>query len=294
MFRKILKILMWLLLILLVIIGISAYRNWDIIQRVFLGGLKVYETKPPAVPADLPRPAILVFSKTNGFRHEEAIPAANALFADFAKKKGYGYFQTENGATFSPELLSRFDAIVFNNVSGDVFTPNQRASLKTFVENGGGFVGIHGAGGDMSYAWNWYVKELIGAQFIGHPMSPQFQKATVRVEDRAHPATKTLPDSWERVDEWYSFEKSPRRKGIAVLATLDETTYSPKGPFGQELHMGKDHPIIWSHCVGKGRVLYSALGHQAEAYAEPNYRAVLEGAVNWSLRKAGEGCDPAK
>jgi uncharacterized protein len=291
MFRKILKIFMWLLLILAVIVGILAYRNWDIIHRVFLGGLKVYETKPPVVPDNLPRPTILVFSKTNGFRHEEAIPAANALFADFAKKNGYGYFQTENGATFSPELLARFDAVVFNNVSGDVFTPDQRAALKGYIEKGGGFVGIHAAGGDMSYEWDWYVKDLIGAQFIGHPMRPQFQKATMQIEDRVHPATKTLPENWSRVDEWYSFEKSPRRGGVTVLATLDENSYSPKGLFGKELRMGKDHPIAWSRCVGRGRVLYSALGHQAAAYAEPQYRAMLEGSVNWALRKEGEGCD---
>jgi type 1 glutamine amidotransferase len=291
--KRILRVLLWLLLALLILLGISAARNWDTVQRVLLGGLKVYETTPPTLPADIKRPAILVFSKTNGFRHEEAIPKAHKLFAQMASDNGWGHFQTENGATFSPDILARFDAVVFNNVSGDVFTPEQRAALKTYLENGGGFVGIHGSGGDMSYAWDWYVNDLIGTQFIGHPMDPQFQKATIRVENTAHPASRELPATWERTDEWYSFAKSARKPGVDVLATLDETTYSPKGMFGQKLAMGKDHPIIWAHCTGKGRSLYSALGHQASAYAEPEHRKLLNGAVRWALKLEGEGCDAA-
>jgi uncharacterized protein len=291
MLRKALKIAGWLLLALLLFVGFQAWRNWDIVERVFLGGVKVYETTPPAIPAELKRPAILVFSKTNGFRHEEAIPAANALFAGLARDKGWGHFQTENGAAFSPEILARFDAVVFNNVSGDVFTPAQREALKAFIARGGGWVGVHGAGGDMSYAWAWYVNDLLGAQFIGHPMNPQFQQATVRIEDKSHPATAGLPDPWQRSDEWYSFAKSPRGPGIHVLATLDESTYSPKGMFGQELAMGKDHPIAWWRCVGSGKVLYSAIGHQAGAYAEPEYRQFLHGAVEWAI--AGKDCAAA-
>ena len=189
MVRKVLRVVMWVLLALLLLFAVSLWRNWDTVQRVFLGGVKVYETRQPALPANLPRPAILLFSKTNGFRHEEAIPAANALFTQLAKSNGWGIFETENGATFSPEILAKFDAVVFNNVSGDVFAPAQRAAFKSYLENGGGFVGIHGAGGDMKYAWQWYVGDVIGAQFIGHPMSPQFQQATVRIENATHPAT---------------------------------------------------------------------------------------------------------
>ena len=106
--RKIFKWVRWALLALLVLFAIQVARHWDTIQRTMLGGVKVYETVPPKLPAEIARPAILVFSKTNGFRHEEAIPAANALFAKIARDKGLGYFQTENGATFDPAILSRY------------------------------------------------------------------------------------------------------------------------------------------------------------------------------------------
>ena len=132
------RLLLWGVLLLLAFFAISVIRNYDTIKRVFLGGVKVYETTPPGFPGSIERPAILVFSKTSGFRHEEAIPAANAMFAGLAKAQGWGHFQTEDGATFSPGILARFDAVVFNNVSGDVFTPEQRQALKTFLEKGGG------------------------------------------------------------------------------------------------------------------------------------------------------------
>lgn len=288
--RKIAKIVLWVLLALVILLAFNTWRNWETIQRVFLGGVKVYETTPPALPADLGRPAILVFSKTNGFRHEEAIPAANALFRDLAGKNGWGYFQTENGAAFTPQILSRFDAVIFNNVSGDVFTPQQRQAFRTWLENGGGFVGIHAAGDNSHKGWRWYQDKVIGARFTQHTMDPQFQKATVRVENRDHPAAQGLPASWRRTEEWYSFEKSPRSKDYGVLVTVDEKTYNPVGMIGKDLRMG-DHPMVWWHCEGRGRVLYSAFGHRAEAYSEPEHRTLLANATAWALRKTGLECN---
>lgn len=291
--RKIVRGVLIVLALVVAWFAISAYRHWDTIQRVFLGGVHVHETTPPAIPADLKRPAILVFSKTNAFRHEEAIPAANALFAQVARDKGWGYFQTENGATFSPEILAKFDAVVFNNVSGDVFTPAQQQAFRSWLEAGHGYLGIHAAGDNSHEAWGWYMKDVIGTTFTQHTMKPQFQTATVRVEDAAHPATQGLPASWKRVEEWYSFDKSPRgNKGTGVLVSVDEKTYNPEGMFGKDLRMG-DHPMVWWHCAGKGRVLYSAFGHRAEAYAEPQHKALLTNAAVWAMDPNAPSCNGA-
>ncbi len=288
--RLVLQILKWALLALLVLFAIGLLRNWDTVQRVFLGGLHVHETVPPAIPADLPRPAVLVFSKTNAFRHEEAIPPGKALFAQIARAKGWGHFETENGAAFSPEILARFDAVVFNNTSGDVFSAPQQAAFKGFIENGGGYVGLHAAGDNSHEAWGWYIKDLIGALFTQHTMDPQFQQATVAVEDKDHPAMQGLPASWQRTEEWYSFDKSPRTTGARVLATVDEKTYKPVGMFGKDLRMG-DHPAIWTRCLGKGRILYTIFGHRAEAFAEPETRTLLTNALGWAVRQSGSQCD---
>lgn len=289
------KIAGWIVLVLLLLLAVRLWQHWDTVQRVFLGGVKVYETVPPQLPADIQRPAFLVFSKTNAFRHEEAIPAAAQMFEALAREKGWGIYQTENGAAFMPEILARFDAVVFSNVSGDVFTPDQRKAFETWMESGGGYVGIHAAGDSSHKAWDWYMTEIIGTTFTQHTLDPQFQEALVVTEDKDHPVTRGLPASWRRIEEWYSFDRSPRKTGAHVLITVDESTYNPVGMFGMDLRMG-DHPMVWTRCVGaegsrRGRVLYSAFGHRAEAFAEPEHRHLLANGLAWAMRLKGSECD---
>ncbi len=273
----------------IVILGMVGFAGFGA-YRVYYGK-HVYEAVPPELPAaPWTEPAILVFSKTNGYREDAAVKASNAALAAIAKSRGWAAFFTENGAVFNPAALGRFKATVWNNTSGDVLNAEQKAAFQSYIENGGGFVGIHGAGGDPRYEWRWYVETLLGAEFKGHPMSPQFQNATIHIEVPDDPATRHLGKEWTRNDEWYSFEKSPRSNGgFMVLATLDEKTYSPK-MFWKEIGMGADHPIIWKHCVGKGRVFYSALGHAAKTYAEPAHLKLLEGAMAWAAGLEGQGC----
>lgn len=246
----------------------------------------VYETEAPAIP-ELKRPAILVFSKTNSFIHTEAIPAAESLFQDLADKNGWSIYITNNGAVHNKQDLSRFDAIIWNNVTGDVLTGEQRKAMRDWIESGGGWVGLHGAG-DSSSEWDWYIDSLVGARFTAHPYPEQFQQATL------HPETDDaivahLPRPWERTDEWYSFAESPRNKGYTILTTVDESTYNPDFR-GQDLRMGADHPMVWKHCPGKGRAIYSALGHTAESYREPAYIQLLESAVQWTAGLRDDQC----
>lgn len=252
-----------------------------------------HESVAPELPADLGRPAILVFTKTNGFRHVEAIAASVPLFEEIAAARGLSFFHTENGAAFTPEVLGRFDAVVFANASGDTLSDEQDATFARWLEAGGGWLGIHAAGDGSHADWRWYVETLIGADYDAHILGPQFQTARVVVEDRTHPATRAIPQEWYHEEEWYSWQSSPREGGMHVLATVDESSYEPWVRFRgmeKDLRMG-DHPILWTTCVGRGRAIYSALGHQGAAYAKPEYRAVLEGAVAWITGQDGEGCD---
>ncbi len=273
------------------LVGVASLCGCDLV-RVFFPSSDHDET-PPVVPDDLARPSVLVFSKTNGFRHEEAIAAGIPALETIAKRRGWGFFATENGAIHTPSLLSRFDVIVWFNVSGDVLAEDQRSALLEWIEAGGGFLGTHGTGGDPRYEWSAHPERLVGAQFIGHPLGPQFQEATIRVEAPEHPAMRHLGPTWMRVDEWYSFEESPRGPDRQILATLDESTYSPRMKIAildRDLGMGEDHPIIWTHCIGRGRVLYSALGHQPEAYAEPDHLVFLEESIAWLMSTPPSGC----
>jgi uncharacterized protein len=265
------------------LLALAGYKFY----MVFMGGDDVYETVPPQLP-EMKATAILIFTKTNGFRDEASIDAATRALVDICAKRGWSSFVTDNAAVFNPSQLASFKVVVGNNISGNNLLPDQQAALIQYMENGGGFVGVHGAGGDLSYKWRWYVETLIGAQFKGHPLFPQFQQATIHVEDATHPATRHLGSTWVRTDEWYSFERSSRDH-VHVLASLDEHTYSPRIGW-KDISMGGDHPIIWTHCVGRGRAFYSALGHIPSSYSEPNYVQMLGGAISWAAGQEGPSC----
>lgn len=281
--QKILRVLLALLLILLVVAALiyNAMRAEGFFRT------PSYETERPALPS-LPRPALLLFSKTGGYIHRDAIPAAQEAFRQIAAQRGWSLYLTDSSAIYNAEDLAKFDAVIWNNVTGDVLSTDQRAALKKYLEDGGGFVGIHGAAGDREYAWTWYPQTLLRAQFIGHPMNPQFQRATLHTEGD-DPIVQALGTTWSHEDEWYSFEQSPRTAGVKVLATVDENSYKPE-IFGFSLRMGADHPVIWKHCLQSGRVFYSALGHTAAAYADDKYRSVLEHAAAWAAGIEGTAC----
>lgn len=261
--------------------------NWTLVQRLFLGGLPIYESTPPQLPAVLTRPAVLVFSKTNSYRHEQSIAAAGMLLKELAARKNLGYFATENGAAFSEDVLRHFDLVIFSNVTGDVLTPEQKTTFETWLKNGGAFIGIHGAGDRSHKRWPRYVNDIIGAAFVEKAVYPPIQTATVRVDRADDSLTRGLPPSWQRVEEWYSFDRSVRTRGSQVLLTVDEKTYNPRGLWGQSIRMGADHPVAWTHCFGNGRVFYTPFGHRGEAFSEPEVVTLLSNAIDWSIAPVG-------
>lgn len=253
---------------------------------------RTYDNDRPSLPADLPRESLLVFGKITGFRDSPSVNAAETALRAIAARHGWGIVFTDKGGVFNARDLSRFKAVVWNTISGDALTIPQRAAFRRYVEHGGGFAGIHGSGGDPQFFWDWYADTLIGARFIGHPMAPQFQEARVVVEDKAHPATHSLPAEWRMTEEWYSFNRSVRPlPGTRVLASLDEGTYKPGEGFGQKLAMG-DHPIAWTRCLAKGRSFYTAIGHRPENYSQPESLQLLDQGILWAMGLSPEGCIP--
>ncbi|RZL81110.1 MAG: ThuA domain-containing protein, partial [Sphingomonas sp.] len=238
-----------------------------------------YDTVAPVLPKGLHH-AVLIVSKTNGWRHIEHIPHSNTVLADIARGLKRASYVTENGAVFDDAHLQHFSVVVLNSASGEFLTPDQRAAFARFVARGGGVVALHAAG-DNSHTDAWYADTVIGTKFIGHPGGPdQFQPARIVVDrpDHAIMAGVSLP--WSPVDEWYSFATDPAARGMTVLASIDEASYRP----GAKLAMGQ-HPVIWTNPSTKGRVVYSALGHSPEAYDDPNYRRILVNAIRWAGTK---------
>jgi type 1 glutamine amidotransferase len=235
-------------------------------------GLPSHRT--PAAESANSRFAVLVFSKTTGFRHD-SIPQGIAAIDALGAEHGFAVDSTEDAARFSDLVLPRYKVVVFLNTTGDVLDRGEKAAFERYIRSGGGFVGIHSAS-DTEYEWPWYGR-LVGTWFASHP---QVQRATVHIANPDHPSMKDLPTSWERIDEWYNFRINPRG-AVRILATLDEATYSGGT-------MGPDHPIAWCQEVDGGRSWYTAMGHTKESYAEPLFRLHLLGGIESASAIVGD------
>ena len=240
---------------------------------VVLGGCGDPASRPaPAGGQDRDGFAVLVFTRTTGFRHS-SIDDGVAAIRRLGAGHGFSVDATEDPGQVRDAVLRRYRAVVFLSTTGEPLGPAQQAALQRWVEAGGGWIGVHAAA-DAFYDWPWYG-DLVGAWFRRHP---PVQRATVRVIDRGHPSTDSLPAAWARTDEWYDFRPNPRGR-VHVLATVDESTYQGGG-------MGTDHPVIWSHEQGRGRAWYTALGHTEASWSEQRFLAHILGGIRWA---AGAG-----
>ncbi|MCM4080993.1 ThuA domain-containing protein [Paractinoplanes hotanensis] len=231
----------------------------------------------PAAAAEEPY-SVLVFSKTAGFRHD-AIPAGIAAIRQLGADNGFSVDATEDGAAFTDDNLAKYRAVIWLSTTGDVLDPGQQSAFERYIKAGGGYVGVHAAS-DTEYSWPWYG-ELVGAYFSAHPAN---QQATVKVEDPAHPSTDGLPERWSRFDEWYNFRSNPRGD-VHVLASLDETSYTPGAGA-----MGSDHPTAWCQDYDGGRAWYTGGGHTQESYADPQFLAHLLGGIRSAAGAVDADC----
>ncbi len=216
------------------------------------------------------KPAVLIFSKTNGFRHE-SIPAGIEAIKKLGASNGFDVVATEDSLEINKSNLKKFAAVIFLSPTGKVFGPEQEEAFQNYIEQGGGYVGIHAAT-DCEYNWPWYGK-LAGAYFKGHPSQ---QEAKLIIVNKNHPSTAGLPDTWVRKDEWYNFKDI--NPDITVLIKIDESSY--KG--GEN---GGDHPMAWYHAYDGGRAFYTELGHTNESFSDPLYLKHLLGGIEYAIKK---------
>ncbi|WP_371786133.1 ThuA domain-containing protein [Streptosporangium subroseum] len=230
-----------------------------------------------AVAADSPYD-VLVFSKTAAFRHD-AIPVGIQAIRDLGATGSFTVTATEDAAAFTTANLAQYEAVVFLSTTGDVLNAAQQTAFESYIRAGGGFVGVHAAA-DTEYDWPFYG-QLVGAYFSSHPA---IQQAGVKVENRGHAATATLPQTWTRTDEWYNYQSNPRSTA-RVLATLDESSYSGGT-------MGADHPHVWCKTFEGGRSFYTGGGHTAASYTDSVFRAHLLGGIRYAAGRVKADCRP--
>jgi hypothetical protein len=261
-------------------------------SHALLAGLLLLAIASPAIGQEKkPMKKILVLTFSGGFKHS-CLEIAEQTIGRIGKESGV--FEAEclnlwqlksdliNVSYLTPEYLSRYDGYLFYTTTGEnvKFTDEQKKGLLDLIKSGKAYIGIH-ASSDSFYNWAEYGK-IAGGFFSGHPWGANSDPVTIKVEDKNHPATKMLGDSWTIQDEIYQFKESYSRKDLHILLSLDNA----KTDMDKEnlLH-GKDgdYAVAWCHEYGKGRCFYTSLGHREDVWTNPTYQAHLLGGIKWAL-----------
>jgi type 1 glutamine amidotransferase len=173
--------------------------------------------------------------------------------------------------------LNDFDAIFFFGVREINLTPEQKADLLSFVhDDGKGFIAAH-AGLTAFFSWPEFG-EMIGGRFDEHPWG--IIQAPVIVEDPAFPGMSHLPTTFDHTDEYYQIKGFSREKSHVILG-LDVSHLDMKTPLVH--HRDPDFPLAWAKMYGKGRVYYSALGHDPSTWDDRAVQEMYFEAIKWAL-----------
>ncbi|WP_209405251.1 ThuA domain-containing protein [Pseudozobellia sp. WGM2] len=169
------------------------------------------------------------------------------------------------------ETLKDYDLIISYSL---FLSPNkeQLDALYDFISQGKSLLTLHC--GILSFLnWDRY-EEVMGGIFIGGPSSEptRFNISTTNMEfwgydysfreNEEHPVSKVV-DDFEVEDELYYFQ--------------------PSTPEFEVIARAENHPVMWWHPVGKGKVMSLTLGHGAQVKKEQGYRQLLENGARWLL-----------
>ena len=216
---------------------------------------------PCSAAAELPRLKVLYLGD-NG--HHQPVVRFKQLQPVLAKRN-IELVYTDVPDDLNPATLKAYDGLaVYANI--DAITDEQAKGLLDFVASGKGFIPLHCA----SYCFrnNDEIVGLIGGQFLKHGTGTF--RTTITQPD--HPLMKGFRgfESW---DETYVHTKhNEQNRTVLETRTEGET----------------EEPWTWVRTHGKGRVFYTAWGHDARTFANPGFHNLVERGIRWAC-----GQDPS-
>jgi type 1 glutamine amidotransferase len=234
---------------------------------------KIKAALPKTAPAVPKKPRkVLIYSKTNGYRHGSIATGAKSLAMLGEATGAYTSVHSEDETMFEPEKLKQFDAVIMLNTTGECLRAKKggskekeealKKSLVNFVKSGKGLVGTHSAT-DTYKRWKEY-NDMMGGAFAGHPWHTEVPIKNLYPD---HPLNKVFGGKGFTVrDEIYQFrDGTARASDRRILLSLD--------PEWKDIKRGnrKDgtFPISWIAKYGEGRTFYCSLGHRNEIYYNP-------------------------
>lgn len=212
---------------------------------------------------------IAFYTAKNDHAHISYVHEANRWFPDMGLKYNFSYDSTSNWNNMNAQFLSRYQVVLFLDTRPE--EPSQRAAFQQYMENGGGWIGFHFAAfaltpSDYPQNWNWYHQQFLGSVNYGsntwRPTS-----AVLRVENRQHPISKALPETFKSApNEWYRWSEDLRTNpDIKILLSVDSSSFPlGTGPKQSEIWHSGYYPVAWTNL--KYHMVYINMGHNDMDY----------------------------
>jgi type 1 glutamine amidotransferase len=215
--------------------------------------------------------------------HKPFVDAAKVWLAREAVADGFTIDYIEDTSKIDDAFLSQYKLFIQLNYPPYAWTPTAVAAFQRYIDEGrGGWIGFHHAtllGEFDGYPiWPWFSNFMGGIRFTKY--IPTFVNGTVTVEASQHPVMKNLPARFViENEEWYTYDKSPR-PNVRVLASVDESTYSP----ASDIKMG-DHPVVWTNEHVKARNVYIFMGHHGELFQNNAFTTLFHNSILWAAQQ---------
>ncbi len=209
--------------------------------------------------------------------HISFVCEANAWFAGMAEKYHFKYDSTDNWNRLHLDSLKNYQVVLFLDTRPE--TPEQREVFELYMKNGGAWMGFHFAAFALTPStypqdWDWYHEEFLGSgSYKSNTWRPT--SAVLRVEDRAHPVTQGMPETFTSApNEWYRWENDLRnRPDIQIFLSIDSSSFPlGTGPKPHEIWHEGDYPVVWTN--RRYRMLYVNMGHNDMDYEGGSNRAL--------------------
>jgi Trehalose utilisation len=149
-------------------------------------------------------------------------------------------------------------------------TQEQAEAVRDFVAEGNGLYSLHN-NSHVSLTSPTY-REVMGGAYIGHPALRPFK---VRVVNKSHPITQGIEDFMVNDEQHYVAFDKDHQNILLEAENVDGLTYEDHGTKSIS---------GWAHEYGKGRVVFTAVGHTIHALWTPEYLKLQKRAVQWLLK----------
>ena len=245
-----------------------------ILSLIVLGGLAFFGRSGQAFAK--PRKGHLLYMTLSaGYKHASVLPS-EAVVKEIGERSGlFDTTVTQDVGAFTPENLKKYDVVMFYTTGELPMTQAEKDAFVHFVKSGHGFVGVHSAT-DTFYEWQPYL-EMIGGYFNDHPWH---QLVTVNVVDPTNPIVSFLGKSFQVNDEIYQIADFQYATSH-VLLRLDPESVSMHRPNVHYRFYG--WPLAWTRRDGKGRVFYTALGHEDAVWNSKWYQQLLLNGIKYAM-----------